>query len=112
MWEGGEGHTRTEHTPTHKTHAPEIVLEEVHHLGHLREDEHAVAPLLEPLEHAIHEPQLPAGLHQHLRLGRPDGLPVLRQRLPEEERVVAHLWGGGGWREPIIGIYMSVCTHR
>lgn len=86
--------TYASHTNQVKPNAPEVVLEEVHHLGHLREDEHAVALLLEPLQHAVHELQLPARLHQDLGLRRPDRLPVLGHGLPEKEGVVAHLFVG------------------
>ena len=40
------------------------VLEQVQHLGHLGEDQHAVAALLQLLHHLVEQQQLPRGLGQ------------------------------------------------
>ena len=68
------------------------VLEEVQHLGHLREDEDAVAGVLQLAQHLGHELQLAAGLVHGIDLeeaGGRDGR--LLRRGGEKVRVVGHL---------------------
>ena len=49
-----------------QTPVSEVVLEDVEQRGHLRKDEDLVSPLVELLQHAVHQGQLPGGAHQQL----------------------------------------------